>query len=173
MHFGKVIWSWKAYCNSHFSCSYDGRYTLSLWLTIVSLKLKGWLQFTLWLFIGWQVYTLPVINHCERLIAIHTFGMFIRWQEGLFCNWHDINELVSKWNVQIQTKVRHALVGGPIWYGWLVLFSHWSVDFWLMDWLANRIFAFLFLDDLLSVSVWNSTATLATPLDGFNTYFLE
>ena len=93
--------------------------------------------------IKWKVYTFCVINNYDRLIAIHTFWMF-RWQEGLFCNWHDINELVSKWNVQIQTKVRHALVGGPICSDWLVLFSHWSVDFWLIDWLANRISATFF-----------------------------
>ena len=31
------------------------------------------------------------------------------------------------------------MVGGPICSEWLVLFSHWSVDLWLIDWLANRI----------------------------------
>ena len=40
---------------------------------------------------------------------------------------------------------RQALVGGPIWSEWLVLFCHWSVDFWLMDWLANRISATFFI----------------------------
>ena len=146
---------------------------IALWKN--NLKLKSLLQFTIELFIRWQAYThsvinqcatsverliaihalavhrwqvyiLSVINHCGRLIAFHTFGMFIRWQEDLFFNWPDIIEVISTKNFQIQTiRVRHALVGGLIGSEWLILFSHWTVDFWLIDWLANRISATFFI----------------------------